>query len=199
MKIFLVFSIINILFISGVYVTKASTMYNTHSIELLTNALTNINKPKTLKVANSLKNVNINSSTYDLIIRNADLNYEDIKKIANAIELIDLNKGPSLSTISMSFNENLKDKSILLILNSIPKTTKVMACVECGLTDKAAETIIHWAYEAKNLQALYFEGNFFSRKMHEKFIDLTNGKPNLTVLSEWPSEQFKSMVKQTYN
>jgi hypothetical protein len=87
----------------------------------------------------------------------------------------------------------------MLILNSISNTTKVVAYVECSLTDKAAETIINWAYEAKNLQALYFEGNFFSRKMHEKFTFLTNAKLSLTVMSEWPSDQFKSMVKQTYN
>ena len=75
----------------------------------------------------------------------------------------------------------------------------MVACVECSLTDKATDTIINWAYKAKILQALYFEGNFFSRKMHEKFNVLTNAKPSLTVMSAWPSNQFKSMVKQTYN
>ena len=99
----------------------------------------------------------------------------------------------------MSFNEDLKDESIMLILNSIPNTTRVVACLERSLTDKAAEAIINWAYKAKNLQALYFEGNFLSRKMHEKFTVLTNAKPSLTVMSDRPSDQFKSMVKQTYN
>ena len=32
-----------------------------------------------------------------------------------------------------------------------------------------------------------------------KNINLTNDKPNLIVMSDWPSEQFKSMVKQKYN
>jgi hypothetical protein len=66
-----------------------------------------------------------------------------------------------LHTISLSFNEDLRDESILLTLDSKPKTTRLMASVECSLTDKAAEIKIHWACEAKNLQGLYFEGIFF--------------------------------------
>ena len=102
-------TIINLLFFGGTFVTNASTKDNTYDIEILTNALTKINNPKILKLANNLNNVNPNSPTYDLIIRKADLNYEDIKKIAKAIKAIHINKGPSLHTISMNFNENLRD------------------------------------------------------------------------------------------
>ena len=70
--------------------------------------------------------------------------------------------------------------------------------MECGLTDKSAKTIIHWANESKKSQGLYFEGDFF-REIYEKLINLTNDKSTLIVISEWPSKQFKSMVKQTYN
>jgi hypothetical protein len=45
---------INILFVSGVCVANASTMDNALSIEITTNALTKINKPKTLKVAETI-------------------------------------------------------------------------------------------------------------------------------------------------
>ena len=89
MRIFLAYSMINILFLSGVYASNASKTNNAQSIEILANALTKINKPKTLKVAENTKNVDPNSSTYDLIIRKADLKYEDIKKIVKAIKLID--------------------------------------------------------------------------------------------------------------
>ena len=82
----------------------------------------------------------------------------------------------------------------MLVLNSIPNKIRVVAFVECGLTDISAETIINCDYEAKSLQALYFEGNFFARKMHEKFTVLTDAKPGLTVMSEWPIDQFKSMM-----
>jgi hypothetical protein len=68
MKIFLAFSMINILFVGGVCVANALTKDNSHSIEIITYALTKIDKPKTLKVAESLECVNPNFSTYDLII-----------------------------------------------------------------------------------------------------------------------------------
>ena len=37
----------------------------------------------------------------------------------------------------MSFNKNIKDKGLNLILNAIQDTTKILAFVECGLTDTA--------------------------------------------------------------
>jgi|GEM_PF-5319030 len=69
MRIFLVHLMINILFLSGVYASNASTMNNAQSIKILANALTKIKKPKTLKVAKNKKNVDLNSLTFDLITR----------------------------------------------------------------------------------------------------------------------------------
>jgi hypothetical protein len=137
--------------VSRASVSSASTMNNVQSIEILADALTKIDKPKTLKVAENLRNGDLSFSTYDLIIRKADLNFEDIKKIAKTIKLINVNRVLSLHTISMSFNEDLSDENILHILYLIPKTTRVVTCVKCSFTDKAFETIINWDYEAKNL------------------------------------------------
>ena len=47
----------------------------------------------------------------------------------------------------MSFNKNIKDKGLNLILNVIPDTTKILAFVECGLTDTRALKIIDYAYK----------------------------------------------------
>ena len=129
-----------------------------------------------------------------------------IKKYKNgntleALKKIDLNNGPKLHTISMSFNDNLKDEGVIAILNQIPKETSVIAFVECGITDKAGEAIIKWAKlkEVKNLNGIYIEGNSFSIEMEKKFDQLRANNPNLTVLSEWASESFKEMVKKSYN
>ena len=50
----------------------------------------------------------------------------------------------------MSFNKNIKDKGLNLILN-IPGTTKILAFVECGLTDTGDLKIIEYAYKNKNI------------------------------------------------
>jgi hypothetical protein len=99
----------------------------------------------------------------------------------------------------MSFNQDLKDEGVIAILSKIPKTTPVIAFVECGITDKAGQAIIDWALENNAINGIYIEGNNFSSSMEAKFEKLRVDNPQLTVLSEWASEGFKEMVKKTFN
>ena len=52
---------------------------------------------------------------------------------------------------------------------------------------------------SNNLNGIYIERNNFSKDMQEKFEKLRADNPSLTVLSEWASEEFKEMVKKTFN
>ncbi len=155
-------------------------------------------KPKSIEVAKDLKSIDNNYKSYDLVIRKANLNIQDLKDIANAINKIDQNKGSKLSTINMSFNEGLKDEGVITILNLIPKTTSVIAFVECGITDKAGQAIIDWAAKTNNLNGIYIDGNASSKEMEAKFEKLRADNPQITVLSEWYSESFKKMVKKIF-
>ena len=176
-----------------------SASYANIIMQDLIDALVETKKPKSIEVANNLKSTGDNDKSYDLVIRKANLNIEDAKNIATAIKKIDQNKGPQLGTISMSFNEDLKDEGVITILNHIPLTTSVIAFVECGITDKAGQAIIDWAAKANNLNGIYIEGNDFSKDMEKKFEKLRVDNPRLTVLSEWASESFKEMVKKSFN
>ena len=178
---------------------SCTTSYSNIIMQDLIDALVETNKPKSIEVAKNLKSIDINDKSYDLVIRKANLNIQDAKNIANAIKKIDQNKGPKLDTISMSFNEGLKDEGVITILNLIPKTTSVIAFVECGITDKAGQAIIDWAAKTNNLNGIYIEGNDFSKDMEEKFEKLRVDNPRLTVLSTWASESFKEMVKKSFN
>jgi hypothetical protein len=173
--------------------------YSNIVMQDLINVLLETKKPKSVEVVKALKSISANSKSYDLIIRKANLNLEDAKKIANAINRVDQKKGPKLHTISMSFNQDLKDDGVIAILDQIPKTTSVIAFVECGITDKAGQAIIDWAFKANNLDGIYIEGNTFSKIMEAKFEKLRIDNRNLTVLSKWASEDFKEMVKKTFN
>ncbi len=176
-----------------------SASYANIIMQDLIDALVETKKPKSIEVANNLKSTGDNDKSYDLVIRKANLNIEDAKNIATAIKKIDQNKGPQLGTISMSFNEDLKDEGVITILNHIPLTTSVIAFVECGITDKAGQAIIDWAAKANNLNGIYIEGNDFSKDMEKKFEKLRADNPRLTVLSTWASESFKEMVKKSFN
>ena len=176
-----------------------SASYANIIMQDLIDALVETKKPKSIEVANNLKSTGDNDKSYDLVIRKANLNIEDAKNIATAIKKIDQNKGPQLGTISLSFNEDLKDEGVITLLNHIPLTTSVIAFVECGITDKAGQAIIDWAAKANNLNGIYIEGNDFSKDMEKKFEKLRVDNPRLTVLSEWASEEFKEMVKKSFN
>ena len=176
-----------------------STSYSNIIMQDLIDALVDTNKPKSIKVANSLKAIDNNDKSYDLVIRKANLDINDAKNIANAIKKIQQNNGPKLHTISMSFNENLKDEGIITLLNHLPLTTSVIAFVECGITDEAGQAIIDWSTKTNNLNGIYIEGNDFSKDMEEKFEKLRADNPRLTVLSTWASESFKEMVKKSFN
>lgn len=169
------------------------------SLKYLLNALIEINHPKALQVAADLKNFKGDIKTYKLIIRKADLDFNDIKKLAEAIKQVQKTRGPDLIILSMSFNKNIKDEGLNLILNVIPDTIEVLAFVECGLTDTGALKIIEYAYKSKNINQIYLEGNFFSKSIQYKFKKLKMDKPHLTIISKWPSERFKEMIRKNYN
>ena len=176
----------------------SNTSYS-YVMQDLINSLEETKKPKSIEVANNLKSTGDNDKSYDLVIRKANLNIKDAKNIANAISRVEKNNGPKLHTLSMSFNPELKDEGVIALLNQIPKTTSVIAFVECGITDKAGQAIIDWVAKTNNLDGIYIEGNTFSKSMEARFEKLRNDNPKLTVLSEWASEEFKEMVKKSFN
>ena len=89
-------------------------------INYLITSLTEINKPKSLRVAKELKSLKNNDNSYNLIIRRANLNSLDAKIISKAIEKIKNNDGPLLDKISMSFNKDITDDGLGYILEVLP-------------------------------------------------------------------------------
>jgi hypothetical protein len=188
--------LINLLFISlPILSSNASITSNNQELSHLIAALTKIDKPKSLKVAKELTSAN---NSYELIIRRANLNVLDANEISNAIKKISHQKGPLLQTISMSFNKDLKDEGLIKILNVLPDSTSTIAFVECGITDIGGEKIIDWAYNQKAIKQIYLEGNFFSKNIINQFMKLKNDKPDIAMIIEWPSEEFKKMVLDNY-
>tara|TARA_B100001564_G_scaffold311844_1_gene284396 strand:+ start:65 stop:649 length:585 start_codon:yes stop_codon:yes gene_type:complete len=187
--------LINLFISLPILSSNASITSNNQGLSHLIAALTKIDKPKSLKVAKELTSIN---NSYDLIIRRANLNVLDANKISNAIEKISNQKGPLLQRISMSFNKDLKDEGLIKILNVLPDSTSAIGFVECGITDIGGQKIIDWAYKNKGIKQIYLEGNFFSKHIINKFMKLKNDKPDIAMIIEWPSEEFKKMVLDNY-
>ena len=57
---------------------------------------------------------------------------------------------------------------------------------------------LDWAYNQKAIKQIYLEGNFFSKQIINKFMKLKNDKPDIAMIIEWPSEEFKKMVLDNY-
>ena len=121
----------------------------------LMDVLVETKKPKSIEVAKTLKLIDAKDKSYDLVIIKANLTLDDARNIANAINKVNQNNGPELHTLSMNFNKVLKDEGVITMLNQIPKTTSIIAFVECGITDKTGQAIIDWASKTNNLDGIY--------------------------------------------
>ena len=86
-----------------------------------------------------------------------------------------------------------------IILNVIPKSTKVLAFVECGLSNWGALRIIGYVYKNMNVNEIYLVGNSFTVNTQREFKKLNVDRHYLTIISDWPSKEFEEMVKKNYS
>jgi hypothetical protein len=148
----------------------------------LITALRSIHHPVANKVADALLSSISNGSSYDLHLRNADLNSSQIKSIAAAIKVVDENDGPRLRSFSMSYNANLGDEGVLILVQNLPQTITEIGLVQSGMSDQGAEALIVWATKAKQLRWLCIEENIFSTEIKHKLKKLGQERSDLLVV-----------------
>jgi single-stranded DNA-specific DHH superfamily exonuclease len=151
-------------------------------INPLINALRLTNDPVTNKVAETLLSLKNSESSYDLHLRNADLNYSQIKSIAEAIRTVHDNGGPSLQSFSMSYNSNLGDEGVLILVKNLPETITEIGLVKSDIGDKGGEALIRWSKNAKQLRWLCVEENIFSNDIKDRLRKLGQENSDLLVV-----------------
>ena len=151
-------------------------------ISYLINALRSINKPVCEKAADNLQSLKDNKSNYDLHLRNADLNYNEIKLIAEAIKTVHDKRGPSLQSFSVSYNPHLGDEGVLILVKTLPPTVTEIGLVQCGIGDKGGGALITWAAKAPKLKWLCVEQNLFSDEIKNRFIQFGKKRNGLLVV-----------------
>ncbi|MFT7674217.1 MAG: hypothetical protein ACI845_002634 [Gammaproteobacteria bacterium] len=141
-------------------------------ISYLINTLRSVNNPVCEKVASNLLLFKSNKSHYDLHLRNADLNNNEVKLIAEATKIVNDEGGPLLRSFSMSYNSNLRDEGVLMLVKSLPSTVTEIGLVQCGLGDKGGEALMIWASNVPTLHWLCVEQNSFSDKTRGRLVKL---------------------------
>jgi hypothetical protein len=151
-------------------------------ISYLINALRSVNKPVCIKVADDLLSLKDNKSNYDLHLRNADLNYKEIKIIAEAIKTVHDKGGPSLQSFSMSYNPLLGDEGVLILVKTLPPTVTEIGLVQCGIGNKGGDALMKWASKAPKLHWLCVEQNSFSNEIKDRFLKFGKERNGLLVI-----------------
>jgi hypothetical protein len=151
-------------------------------INPLINALRSTNNPVSNKVAETLLSLKNGKPSYDLHLRNADLSYNQIKSIAEAIKTVHKNGGPSLQSFSMSYNSNLGDEGVLILVKNLPQTITEIGLVQSGIGDKGGEALIRWAKNAKQLRWLCVEENIFSNDIKDRLRKFGQERSDLLVV-----------------
>jgi len=151
-------------------------------ISPLIDALRSINNPVCDTAASKLLSLRNNNTNYDLHLRSAGLNPDEIQRIAEAIKSVHVEGGPSLRSFSMSYNPNLRDEGALNLVAALPATLTEVGLVGCGLTDESGEALITWAAKAPKLHWLCVEQNTFSKATRDRFKHLGQVKIGLLVV-----------------
>jgi hypothetical protein len=123
-----------------------------------------------------------NIASYDLHLRNANLNQDDIALIAKAINSVHSQGGPLLGSFSMSYNANLHDQGVLSLVKFLGASLTEVGLVQCGIGDKGGDALIAWASKAPNLKWLCVEHNAFSEQSKQKLVALTKEHKQLLVV-----------------
>jgi len=152
------------------------------TISSLIDALRSINNPVCDAAAVKLLSLKDNNTNYDLHLRSAGLNIDEIQRIAEAIKSIHAEGGSSLRSFSMSYNPNLRDGGALNLVAALPATLTEIGLVGCGLTDEGGEALITWAAKAPKLHWLCVEQNTFSRATRDRFKQLGQARNGLLVV-----------------
>ncbi|WP_443631270.1 hypothetical protein ABXT60_02870 [Candidatus Njordibacter sp. Uisw_056] len=171
------FSIAMHVFANNSFSEKEEAMINP-----LINALRSTNHPVSNKVAETLLSLKNTDSSYDLHLRNADLTYNQIKLIAEAIKTVHENGGPSLQSFSMSYNSSVGDEGVLILVKNLPHTITEIGLVQSGIGDKGAEALIRWATHAKQLRWLCVEENIFSNNIKDRLRTFGQERSDLLVI-----------------
>lgn len=129
---------------------------------------------------NSSKTFELDTSNI-LHLRNQNLNQSDMFSIADMLKQLKDQKEAIIS-ISFSYNKNIGDVGITLLMQNMPLNVWELGCVWCGISDDGARAVLEWMKQSQNLQMICIEQNNFSDDIQEQFRDFKKENPHIIVI-----------------
>ena len=152
------------------------------TINHLVDALRSTNKPVCEAVASRLSRLKDNNARFDLHLRSAGLNQDEVQRIAEAIKAVHDNGGPSLQSFSLSYNTGVNDEGVLSLVKNLPTTLTEIGLVGCNVGDTGGNALAAWAANTPKLHWLCVEQNHFSQETKNRFKKLGQSRAGLLVI-----------------
>ena len=151
-------------------------------INHLVDVLRSTNKPMCEAVASKLSQLKDNNAKFDLHLRSAGLNQDEVKRIAEAIKAVHNEGGPSLQSFSLSYNTGVSDEGVLSLVKNLPTTLTEIGLVGCNIGDTGGDALAAWAANAPKLHWLCVEQNHFSQATKNRLKKLGEARSGLLVI-----------------
>jgi hypothetical protein len=124
----------------------------------------------------ALANRNIRIVNGNLHLRKLDATTSEIlNTIFELKNFLDNNSEPIYS-FSFSYNQNLGDEGVGLMINILPASLRSIGLVNCNIGDKGGLELLTWLMSAAHVNILCIEQNNFSSDVKNKFKELAREK-----------------------
>jgi len=151
-------------------------------MDVLIAALQSMGGPVCLGAANKLVTASASSSGFNLHLRSAEMDVQDARILANALqEMSELPTKPLMS-FSASYNPDLKDAGAVVLAGSFPKSMIELGLVGCSIGDVGGTALLEWAQQAPKLRMICVEGNSLSSSLKSEFTELGQRHASLMVV-----------------
>ncbi len=117
-----------------------------------------------------------------LHLRSLSLKLSDILAIASVIAQENTSIASSISSISLSYNQEVGDAGAIAIFKSLPSSISELGLVGCGIGDQGGTEILTWMNNAPNLRMICIEQNNFSEKLKSQFRLFGNSQRRIMVV-----------------
>lgn len=116
-----------------------------------------------------------------LHLRDQNLDTNDAVSIASILQQAKENN-TIIDSISFSYNKNIGDTGVELLMQSMPLTISEFGFVDAEINDAGGLAILEWMKVSQNLQMICIEKNNFSQALKREFNTFKKQNPDILII-----------------
>jgi len=147
----------------------------------LARALFSIGKPKCTDAAKQLKTIQDPDKKIYFEVRDAEINATDASTIANSFYNISKKELSRLCSFSLSYNTQIGNAGIMSLVKALPLSIHEIGFVDCGFGYQGAQALLGMIKKSPLLHTLCIEGNHIPKNVRNKFLELNQENPHLSI------------------